>query len=197
MGAVDDAVAAIQSGKLAVLPTDTVYGLCATPYTSEPAQRLFAVKGRDPQQPIALVASSLEMLFECVPELRGRAGTIARALLPGPYTLILPNPARRYRWLTGSTPEKIGVRVPNLEGDAHEVLERVCAVAATSANAHGGPEPRTVDDVPDEIRAACAAIVFGGELPGVPSTVIDFTSAEPRVIREGAGDVERALAVLV
>jgi L-threonylcarbamoyladenylate synthase len=197
MGAVDDAVAAIQSGKLAVLPTDTVYGLCATPYKSEPAQRIFAVKGRDPQQPIALVASSLEMLFECVPELRGRAGTIARALLPGPYTLILPNPARRYRWLTGSTPEKIGVRVPNLEGDAHEVLERVGAVAATSANAHGGPEPRTVDDVPAELRGACAAIVDGGELPGVPSTVIDFTAPEPRVLREGAGDVERALGVLV
>lgn len=197
MGAVDDAVAAIQSGKLAVLPTDTVYGLCATPYKSEPAQRIFAVKGRDPQQPIALVASSLEMLFECVPELRGRAGTIARALLPGPYTLILPNPARRYRWLTGSTPEKIGVRVPNLEGDAHEVLERVGAVAATSANAHGGPEPRTVDDVPAELRGACAAIVDGGELPGVPSTVIDFTTPEPRVLREGAGDVERALGVLV
>jgi L-threonylcarbamoyladenylate synthase len=197
MGAVDDAVAAVQAGKLVVLPTDTVYGLCATPYRSEPVEHLYRAKGRDPLQPIALVASSLEMLFECIPELRGRAGTIARALLPGPYTLILPNPARRYRWLTGSTPDAIGVRVPELDGDAQTILERVCAVAATSANARRGPEPRRVEDIPQEIRSAAAAIVDEGELPGVPSTVIDFTGPEPRVIREGAGDVERALAVLV
>jgi L-threonylcarbamoyladenylate synthase len=196
MGVVDDAVAAVQEGKLVVLPTDTVYGLCATPYRSEPVERLYKAKGRDPIQPIALVASSLEMLFECMPELRGRAGTIARALLPGPYTLILPNPARRYRWLTGSTPDAIGVRVPEFEGDAQAILDRLCAVAATSANASGGPEPRAVDDVPQEIRNA-AVVVDAGELPGVPSTVIDFTGPEPRVIREGAGDIERALAVLV
>jgi L-threonylcarbamoyladenylate synthase len=197
MGVVDDTVAAVQEGKLVVLPTDTVYGLCATPYRSEPVGRLYKAKGRDPIQPIALVASSLEMLFECMPELRGRAGTIARALLPGPYTLILPNPARRYRWLTGSTPDAIGVRVPQLEGVAQEVLERVCAVAATSANAPGAPDPRTVDDVPEEIRRAAGVVVDGGELPGVSSTVIDFTGPEPRVIREGAGDVEQALSVLV
>jgi L-threonylcarbamoyladenylate synthase len=197
MGVVDDAVAAVQEGQLVVLPTDTVYGVCATPYRSEPVERLYKAKGRDPLQPIALVASSLEMLFECVPELRGRAGTIARALLPGPYTLILPNPAHRYRWLTGSTPGAIGVRVPELEDDAHAILERVCAVAATSANAPGGPEPRKVDDIPAEIRSAAAVVVDAGELPGVASTVIDFTGPEPRVIREGAGDVERALAVLV
>jgi L-threonylcarbamoyladenylate synthase len=197
MGAVDDAVAAVQAGKLVVLPTDTVYGLCATPYRSEPVQRIYKAKGRDPMQPIALVASSLEMLFECVPELRGRAGTIARALLPGPYTLVLPNPARRYRWLTGSTPDSIGVRVPELEGDAQEALERVGAVAATSANAPGGAEPRRVEDVPQQIRSKAAVVVDGGELQGTPSTVIDFTGPEPRVIREGAGDVERALSVLV
>lgn len=197
MGAVDDAVAALRAGELVVLPTDTVYGICATPYRSEPVQRLYEAKGRDPRQPIALVASSLEMLFECAPELRGRAGTIARTLLPGPYTLVLPNPARRYRWLTGSTPEAIGVRVPELEGDAQAVLEQVGAVAATSANAHDGPEPRRVEDIPKEIRKAAAAVVDGGELPGIPSTVIDFTGPEPRILREGAGDVERALSVLV
>jgi L-threonylcarbamoyladenylate synthase len=185
MGVVDDAV---------ILPTDTVYGLCAWPYAEEPVRRMYRLKGRNEAQPTAIVAPDLEMLFECVPELRGRAGTIARALLPGPYTLVFANPAQRFRWLTGSDPEKIGVRVPDLRGDAKTVLERGGAVAATSANLPGGPDPRRLDDVPAELRAGAAAVVDGGELPGTASTVIDFSGSEPVVLREGAGDVGQALA---
>jgi L-threonylcarbamoyladenylate synthase len=197
---VTEAVAAIRAGKTVVLPTDTVYGLCSTPYRSEPVERLYRLKGRGPEQPTALLASDLDMLFECVPELRGRAGTIARALLPGPYTLILSNPAKRYRWLNGTTPYAIGVRVPELVGPAAQVLSLVGAVAATSANAAGGPDPRRLDEVPEELRASAAAAVDAGELPGTPSTVIDFTSPEPRVVREGAAPaadaIERALSAL-
>lgn len=193
---IDSAVCAINAGKLVVLPTDTVYGLCANPYRSEPAEKIFDVKGRDQQQAIALVASDLEMLFECVPELRGRSAMIARELLPGPYTLVFPNPARRYRWLTGSRPETIGVRVPAVDGYGKQVLDRVGAVAATSANLHGQPDARSVADIPQEILGRVAEVVDAGELPGTPSTVIDYTGELPVVLREGAGDVERALAVL-
>ena len=192
---IDSAVSAIRSGKVVIIPTDTVYGLCASPYTEEPVRKLSRLKRRDESQPIALLASDVEFLFECVPELRGRAGTIARALLPGPYTLIFPNPARRYPWLTGSTPETIGVRVPHLEGYGRQVLERVGAVAATSANRHGERDPGTVDGIAPEIIAGVAEVVDGGPVPGTPSTVIDFTGPEPVVLREGAGDVERAFAV--
>ena len=193
---IDSAVAAINAGKLVILPTDTVYGLCANPYRSEPAEKIFDVKGRDRQQAIALVASDLEMLFECVPELRGRSATIARELLPGAYTLVFANPARRYRWLTGSRPDTIGVRVPAVEGYGKQVLDRVGAVAATSANLHGQPDARSVADIPQEILSRVAEVVDAGELPGTPSTVIDYTGERPVVLREGAGDVERALAVL-
>lgn len=195
MDVIEQAVAAIRDGELAVLPTDTVYGLCATPYTSAPAERLCRLKGRPESLPIALLACDLDMLFECVPELRGRSGTIARALLPGPYTLVLGNPAKRFRWLTGSRPETIGVRVPDLTGDARAVLDRVGAVIATSANLHGGPEPRRLDDVPEGIRAA-AVVVAGGELPGTPSTVLDFTGPEPVVLREGAAPSAGALELV-
>ena len=193
---IDSAVSAINAGKLVVLPTDTVYGLCANPYRREPAEKIFEVKGRDQQQAIALVASDLEMLFECIPELRGRAATIARELLPGAYTLVFPNPARRYRWLTGARPETIGVRVPAVDGYGKQVLDRVGAVAATSANLHGQPDARSVADIPQEILGRVAEVVDAGELPGTPSTVIDYTGERPVVLREGAGDVERALAVL-
>jgi tRNA threonylcarbamoyl adenosine modification protein (Sua5/YciO/YrdC/YwlC family) len=193
---IDSAVSALNAGKLVVLPTDTVYGLCANPYRSEPAEKIFDVKGRDQQQAIALVASDLEMLFECVPELRGRSATIARELLPGAYTLVFPNPARRYRWLTGARPETIGVRVPAVDGYGKQVLDRVGAVAATSANVHGQPDARSVADIPQEILGRVAEVVDAGELPGTPSTVIDYTGELPVVLRDGAGDVERALAVL-
>jgi L-threonylcarbamoyladenylate synthase len=193
---IDSAVCAINAGKLVVLPTDTVYGLCANPYRSEPAEKIFDVKGRDQQQAIALIASDLEMLFECIPELRGRSATIARELLPGAYTLVFQNPARRYRWLTGSRPDTIGVRVPAVEGYGKQVLDRVGAVAATSANLHGQPDARSVADIPQEILSRVAEVVDAGELPGTPSTVIDYTGERPVVLREGAGDVERALAVL-
>ncbi len=183
---VDEAVEAIRAGRPVVLPTDTVYGLCTTPHQPEPVLGMYRLKGRDAQQPTALLSSDLDMIFECVPELRGRAGRIARSLLPGQLTLVLPNPARRFRWLTGARPETIGIRVPVLEGSARSVVSRVGPVAATSANLAGGPDPRRLDDVPEEIRSGCAVLVDGGELLGTPSTVVDLTGREPKILREGA-----------
>jgi L-threonylcarbamoyladenylate synthase len=191
---VDEAVAAIRAGKPVILPTDTVYGLCASPDRAEPVLALYRLKGRGEEQPTALLASDLQTLFEYVPELRDREGL--RALLPGPVTLVLPNPARRFRWLTGTRPETIGVRVPALEGEARAIVERVGALAATSANLPGRPDPRRLEEVPEEIRAGCAALVDGGELPGTPSTVLDLTGSEPVVLREGAVPSGEALARL-
>lgn len=189
----DAAVDALRAGKPIILPTDTVYGLCASAYGSKPAERLYKLKGRDPLQPSALLASDLEMLFECVPELSGRAGTIARALLPGPYTLILANPARRYRWIAGANPDAIGVRVPELPREAEEVVAEVGCVVATSANLRDGPDPRRIDEIPAEIVEHVGAVIDVGELPGTPSTVLDFTGEQPRVIREGAAPSVEAL----
>ena len=193
---IDDAVAALAAGKPIVLPTDTVYGLCANPYRSDWVERMYRLKGRDTLKPTALVAADVELLLECVPELRGRSGLIARALLPGPYTLVLPNPARRFRWLTGARPDTIGVRVPELVGDAAHVLARAGAVAATSANREGEPDPRRLADVPEEVLAGVAVALDGGELPGTPSTVLDCTGPEPSVLREGAVPGAEALAAL-
>ena len=193
MSAIDAAVEAIRAGEPVILPTDTVYGLCATPYTPDATERLYALKGRPGTQPTALLARDVDMLFECVPELRGRAGPVVRALLPGPYTLVLRNPARRFRWLTGTAPETIGVRVAELPGDAAAVLDRVGAIVATSANLPGGPDPRRLADVPAEILTGAAAEIDAGEVGGVPSTVLDLTGREPRVLREGAVPAAEAL----
>jgi L-threonylcarbamoyladenylate synthase len=190
---IDSIVQAIRAGKPVVLPTDTVYGLCVNPNREEFTRRLYQLKGRDAFQPTALLASDVDALLDCVPELRARSRTIARALLPGPYTLVFENPAQRFPWLTGSHPETIGVRVPELSGEVRAVLDRVGAVAATSANRPGESDPRRLDDVPSEIRAGCAGALDAGELPGVSSTVVDCTGPEPRILREGAVPAAEAL----
>lgn len=193
MTEVDDVVAAIRAGEPVVLPFDTVYGLAADPSHDDPTRRLYRLKGRAETKPSALVARDVDYLLECLPELRGRPVTIARALLPGAFTLVFPNPAQRFRWLTGPTPNAIGVRVPAVVGPTAQVLARVGAVVATSANHPGGPDPASLDDVPGEIVEGAAAALDGGTLNGTPSTVIDFTGAGPRVLRAGAANPEEAL----
>ena len=181
MADVERAVAAIRAGAPVILPTDTVYGLCAAPEDATAVARVYELKGRPEAMPIALVCPDVDTLLACVPELPELP---ARALLPGAFTLVVPNPGRRYPWLNAG--ETIGVRVPAVDGPARDVLAQVGAVAATSANRHGGPDPRRLEDVPREIREGCAAEIDSGELPGIPSTVIDLTGTEPKILREGA-----------
>ena len=187
------AAEALRDGKPIVMPFDTVYGLAADPHREEATTRLYELKGRDLTAPSALVARDVDHLLECLPELQGRAAALARLLLPGPVTLVLPNPARRFRWLTGTNPEAIGVRVLDFDGPGAEVLAAVGALVATSANRPGGPDPKRLDEVPEDIRQGAAALVDGGELPGSPSTVIDLTGEKPRILREGALPAEEAL----
>jgi L-threonylcarbamoyladenylate synthase len=182
---------ALRAGLPVLLPTDTVYGLAASAAREEFAANLYAVKGRESSQPTALLAGNVAVLLDAVPELDR---TIVETLLPGPFTLVLRNPARRFPWLTGETPEAIGVRVPELPKEARQALEAVGCVAATSANDPGGPDPVRLDDVPARIRAAAAAELDVGPLPGTPSTVIDFTGPEARVLREGAAPGGDAIA---
>ena len=163
---IEAAVAALRAGRAVILPTDTVYGLCALP---EHEDVLYELKGRERSKPVALLAADVDSLVAAVP---GLDPSVLGQYLPGPYTLVFGD---------------VGVRVPSLPPEADAVVCAVGVVAATSANHSGGPDPRRVEDIPEEIRTACGAIVDVGELPGVPSTVIDLTGGEPRVLREGAG----------
>jgi L-threonylcarbamoyladenylate synthase len=195
-GDLDDAVAAVRAGQLVLVPTDGVYGLCASPLTEAPIGRLYALKGRGADRPAAILAASLAALRQCLPDLSARDERLVRALVPGPYTLVVANPGRRFPWLSGAHPETIGVRVAVLPAQSQALLDAVSVLAATSANLPGGPDPGRLDEVPEAIRSGCAAELDAGDLPGRPSTVIDLTGQEPRVLREGAGPVPEALARL-
>jgi tRNA threonylcarbamoyl adenosine modification protein (Sua5/YciO/YrdC/YwlC family) len=135
-------------------------------------------------------------LIECVPEFRLGWQTLLEEVLPGPYTLVLPNPKRRLRTLSPGREETIGVRVPELPELSRQVLEQFGVVAASSANLHGEPDPKTVEQIPEEILNAVGAVIDVGELPGAPSTVIDLSGLVPRVTRQGAGDPQRVFDAL-
>ena len=160
---------------------------------TEPSHRgaVSATYGVSRGKPVALAFFSLEPALAALPELGERTRAALRALLPGPLTLLVPNPARRFPLAGG---ELLGVRVIDVG------LELDRPVVQTSANLAGRPEPRTLAQVPAQIRAAVDLVLDRGELPGTPSTVVDLGALETtgrwRILREGActrAEIERAL----
>lgn len=190
-------VDAFRDGRPTIIPTDTVYGIATGAHVPEGCERLSRLKGRDPAQPMALVCGSVDAILTTVlPELLGPAGERARRLLPGPVTLIVPNPARRYRWLAGPTPDRIGLRVPDLDPRLAAAIDHVGAIAATSANPTGHPPPQRLGEVDAALLDRVAIALDGGEVGGLASTVIDLTGPEPVILREGpmtADEVQRRL----
>ena len=186
---------ALRGGALAILPTDTVYGIGCAADDRGACARLYACKSRPADQPTAVVLGSVEGLLAALPELDAQSAERCARVLPGAVTLVVPNPGRRFAHLCGATPERVGVRVPVLHPEVARLADAVGGVALTSANRRGAEPPARLADVPDELRRLCAVVVDGGELAGMPSSVIDMTGAEPAVLR--AGPDADALATLL
>jgi L-threonylcarbamoyladenylate synthase len=183
----------IRAGGVAVFPSDTVYGLACHPDNAFAVERLYLLKRRPRQKPSALMFFTLESALESLPELGPRTRRALARLLPGPVGLLLPNPAARFPLACGDDASTLGLRVPALEALADVVVP----VLQSSANRAGGPDPRTMAEVPELLRAGVDLVIDGGELPGTPSTVVDLRSYEQdsswSVVRAGALS-EQALA---
>jgi L-threonylcarbamoyladenylate synthase len=166
----------ITEGGIAVFPTDTLYGLGCSPDDAGAVERLYELKGRPKDKPSAVMWFSVEAALASVPDVGPRSREAVTRLLPGPVLVVLPGGK--------------GIRVPALQG--FESLR--VAVLQTSANLSGGPDPRTLADVPDELRSGADLVLDGGELPGVASTVVDLSRYETegtwKVLREGAVSAE-------
>ena len=180
----------IAVGGVALFPADTVYGLATEPDSKEGVDRLYAIKGRPPRKPAAVMFFDLELALAGLPELPGPTrGALAR-LLPGAVTALLPNPNGRFPLACAGDPETLGLRVPRLDGPLAPLAAMPWPVLQSSANLAGGPDPRRLDQVPEAIRDGVDLVLDGGELPGAPSTVVDLTRYE-----EGAWSVVRVGAV--
>ena len=191
----------ISVGGVALFPADTVYGLATEPDSREGFERLYALKGRPPLRPSAVMFFQLELALASLPELGQRTRAAFERLLPGPVTLLLPNPGRRFPLACGPTPETLGIRVPALAGALEPLGAARWPVLQSSANPSGGADARRLADVDARIRAGVDLQLDGGELPGTPSTVIDLTGYEGTgdysIVRQGAlspGDVAARLA---
>jgi L-threonylcarbamoyladenylate synthase len=176
----------IATGGVAVFPADTVYGLACAPDDAAAVERLYALKGRAPDKPAAVMFFDRARALGALPELGERTRAALESLLPGAVTLLLPNPRHRYPLACGPDPDTLGIRVPALPALSGVGLP----VLQSSANRAGEPDARRLADVPERIRAGADLVVDGGELPGTPSTVIDLRRYEHdgdwRVLRTGA-----------
>jgi L-threonylcarbamoyladenylate synthase len=177
----------IGAGGLVLFGADTVYGLACDPEDRFAVERLCLLKRRSPEKPSAVMFFNVEDAVAAVPELGERTRAAMARVMPGPVSMLVPNPAGRFPLACGADRSTLGIRVPalpRLEGVRRPVLQ-------SSANRAGGPDPRRLEDVPPLLRAAADLVIDGGELPGTPSTVIDLRRYE----EEGEWSVVRAGAV--
>lgn len=174
---------------VALIPTDTVYGLACDPESEPAVRRLYELKRRQPDHPAAVMFPSLEGALEALPELGQEERGVLRALLPGPLTALLANPAHRFPLACGPEPGVLGVRVPLLPARISALSELGRPLLQSSANLSGAPEARSLEDVVTELRLGVGLELDGGELAGVASTVLDLTrygsDREWSVLREG------------
>jgi L-threonylcarbamoyladenylate synthase len=177
-------------GGVAVFPADTVYGLACEPESREAVERLYALKGRRPDRPAAVMFFSVELALAALPELGERTAAGMEALLPGGVTLLVPNPAGRFPLACGPDPTLLGIRVPALPPSAAALQAVRWPVLQSSANRSGGADARAVGEVPEPIRRGVDLVLDAGELPGTPSTVVDLRDYEGRgtwrILRHGA-----------
>jgi L-threonylcarbamoyladenylate synthase len=180
--AVDVAAAALSAGEPVVLPTETVQGLAVLPSVSGATDRLFALKERPAGLALAVLVADVAQA-ETVAELGPAVRRLAGRLWPGPLTLVLPRRAGVDLAL-GGDPATVGVRCP-----AHDFVlalaRRVGPIAATSANRHGQPTPAGAVEAATALGGPVAVVIDGGPCTGAPSTVVDLTGAERRILRAG------------
>ena len=185
----------IHSGGVALFPADGLYGLACDPLRAEAIARIHEIKGRDDGKPSAVMYLAPLIMRELVGAMGERTRAAAGSLLPGPVTLVIANPGRRYPLACREDPERLGVRlIAGPLAGARVVLFQ------TSANRSGEPPPARFEDVDETIVEAVELAIDGGELAGLPSTVVDLTRIDEdgtwEVLREGALDRDALAAAL-
>ena len=182
---VEAAVHALQSGDLAVIPTDTVYGIAADAFSPPAVARLLAAKGRGRDLPVPVLVGSWRTLDGLVDELGPLARTLVEVYWPGPLTIVV-RAAPSLAWDLGETRGTVAVRMP-LQPVALEVLTRTGPLAVSSANRSGFPPAVDAAEAERQLGDSVSVYLDGGPAGDpVPSTILDLTGDHARVLREGA-----------
>jgi L-threonylcarbamoyladenylate synthase len=159
----------LRAGGVALLPTDTIYGLHASAMNHQAVARVRSMKERDDHKPFVTIAASAEQLEKIVATIPD----VLREIWPAPLTAILAS---------GET--TIAARVPDLTW-LRALLDRTGPLISTSANRSGDPPITTPEMLAGELLEGLDAVLDAGPRQGQPSTIVDFTGDEPRLVREG------------
>lgn len=170
---------------MAVVPTDTVYGLAARPVDIDAVHAIYRMKGRPQGMHLPVLAASAAQVHALGVAFTPGAEVLAHRWWPGPLTLAFgfAPQVERPAWLEGRT--EVAVRIPDHDF-LRNLLEQTGVLVVTSANPHGAPTPRTAGDVAASLGSSVELVIDGGHLQEIPSTLVNVSGAEPSVEREGA-----------
>ncbi len=185
---------ALARGQLVVLPTDTVYGVGVRPDLAGATDLLFRAKGRPRDLTLPVLAAGIEEAG-MIGSMDGRAAALASRFWPGAITLVVPRSPVAAAWDLGAERGTVAVRVPD-DAVALALLARTGPLAVTSANRSGRPTPEGCDGVRRELGEAVAVYLCAGRRWPVPSTIVDLSGPEPRVLRAGAIRPDEVLKAL-
>jgi len=186
-----DGGSAIRRGELVVTPTDTVYGVAADAFNPTAVNLLLAAKGRGRDMPVPVLVASQQMADAVVDAMPDAGRALADAFWPGALTLVVRHTVH-LAWDLGETRGTVAVRVPD-HPIALSLIEQTGPLAVSSANRSGSPAPITAMDARLQLGGAVAVYLDAGPAPAaaLPSSIVDVTGDEPRLLRAGALDVDR------
>lgn len=190
----EQAIRALKSGELAILPTETVYGLFANALDEQAVSRLYAVKGRPTEKALNLNVSSLDDILKFSKNQPPYLEKMVQKFLPGPLTIILEAAKEVPEWIhIGKT--TVGFRMPDVEV-TQEIIKAIGVLVGPSANLTGSPSPQFFTALSSEILKAATIAIQDDKRYGLDTTIIDLTGKVPKLLRQGAVKREELLSAI-
>jgi L-threonylcarbamoyladenylate synthase len=191
---VAEAVAALRNGELAVLPTDTVYGVAADAFIPVAVASLQAARARNRSTPPTVLVGTTRAAAALVDDLGAFGQDLIDEFWPGALTLVF-RASPTLLWDLGDTKGTVALRMP-LHSVALDVLKQTGPLAISSANRTGQPAATTADEAQQQLGEAVSVYLDGGPCTdNVPSTILDLTGTVPTLLRAGAISVDRLRTV--
>jgi len=184
----------LKSGGLVAFPTDTVYGVGALAFDGKAIESIYVAKDRPIEKAIPILIADMEDMEKVGMDIPQTAYKLAARFWPGPLTCVIPKQPTLPEAVSATS--TVGVRVPDHEV-ARTLLRAAGPMAVTSANISGAQSPSTAEEVYAQLNGQIPLIIDGGTTPGgVPSTVVDCSTSELKILREGPISIEELLSSL-
>lgn len=193
---IDHAVQILREGGVIIYPTETFYALGADAFNRNAVSSVFKLKGRRRDKTLPLIISDRKMLELLSVEINQTALKLMDAFWPGALTILF-KVKKTFPEGIVSENNKIALRISSNPISTEIVVLLGRPITATSANLSGGKSPRTISEIPEELRRSVEFIIDGGELGGWKgSTIVDSTVSPPQIIREGEIPTEKIFSVV-